>query len=62
MSFLHMYLINNGSQSILAEKQYIHRNTVNNQLKKIENITGYNPLNLDEKLRLYLGFFIKDIM
>lgn len=62
ISFLYVYLNNNGSQSSVAEKQYIHRNTVNNQLKKIEKITGYNPLNLDEKLRLYLGFFIKDIM
>lgn len=62
MEFLNMYLKNNGSQSLMAERQYIHRNTVNNQLKKIEKITGYNPLNLEEKLRFYLGFFIKDIM
>lgn len=62
MTFLYLYLKNNGSQSIMAEKQYVHRNTVNNQLKKIESITGYNPLNLEEKLRFYLGFFIKDTM
>lgn len=62
MDFLHMYLKNNGSQSLMAERQYIHRNTVNNQLKKIEKVTGYNPLNLEEKLRFYLGFFIKDVM
>ena len=62
MDFLEIYLKNNGSQSLMAEKQYIHRNTVNNQLKKIEKITGHNPLNLDEKLRFYLGFYIKDIM
>lgn len=62
MEFLHMYLENNGSQSLMAERQYIHRNTVNNQLKKIEKITGYNPLTLEEKLRFYLGFFIKDIL
>jgi hypothetical protein len=62
VEFLYAYLKNNGSQSLVAEKQYIHRNTVNNQLKKIEKITGCNPLNLDEKLRFYLAFFIKDIM
>ncbi|WP_236894552.1 PucR family transcriptional regulator [Clostridium beijerinckii] len=62
MSFLYMFLQNNGSQSLVAEKQYIHRNTVNNQLKKIEKITGYNPSNLEEKLRFYLGFFVKDVM
>ena len=62
VNFLFMYLQNNGSQSLVAEKQYIHRNTVNNQLKKIEKITGYNPSNLEEKLRFYLGFYIKDVM
>lgn len=62
MTFLYMYLKNNGSQSLVAEKQYIHRNTVNNQLKKIEKITGFNPLNLEEKLKFYLAFFIKDVM
>ncbi len=62
MDFLYVYLKNNGSQSFVAEKQYIHRNTVNNQLKKIEKITGYNPLNLEEKLRFYLGFYVKDVM
>jgi len=62
MTFLYIYLKNNGSQSLLAEKQYIHRNTVNNQLKKIEKITGHNPLDLEERLRFYLGFYIKDIL
>nr|WP_202117300.1 PucR family transcriptional regulator [Clostridium chromiireducens] len=62
VNFLFLYLQNNGSQSLVAEKQYIHRNTVNNQLKKIEKITGYNPSNLEEKLRFYLGFYIKDVM
>lgn len=62
MTFLYMYLKNNGSQSLVAEKQYIHRNTVNNQLKKIERITGCNPLSLEEKLKFYLAFFIKDVM
>ena len=62
MDFLYTYLKSNGSQSIVAEKHYIHRNTANNQLKKIEKITGYNPLDLDEKLRFYLGFYIKDLM
>jgi hypothetical protein len=62
MDFLYMYLKNNGSQSLVAEKQYIHRNTVNNQLKKIEKITGCNMLDLDEKLRFYLAFYIKDVI
>lgn len=62
MNFMHLYLENNGSQSRVAEKQFIHRNTVNNQVKKIEKITGCNLMNLDDKLRLYLAFYIKDII
>lgn len=62
MNFLEIYLKNNGNVQLVAEKQYVHRNTVNNQLKKIEKITNHNPLNLDEKVKLILGFHIKDIM
>jgi len=57
-----MYLKNNGSVQLVAEKQYIHRNTVNNQLKKIEKITNYNPLDLHEKVKFILSFYIRDIM
>ena len=46
----------------MAKKQYIHRNTVNNQLKKIEKITNYNPLDLHEKVKFILSFYIRDIM
>ena len=62
MNFLDIYLKNNGNVQIVAEKQYIHRNTVNNQLKKIEKITNHNPLNLDEKVKLILGFHIRNIL
>lgn len=62
MNFMHLYLENNGSQSRVAEKQFIHRNTVNNQVKKIEKVTGCNLMNLDDKLRLYLAFYIKTII
>jgi PucR family transcriptional regulator, proline-responsive transcriptional activator len=59
---LRTYLENNGSIQTVSEKQYVHRNTVTNQLKKIENITGYDPLNLEDKVRLYLAFQIKEIL
>lgn len=62
MNFLDIYLKNNGNIQAVSEIQYIHRNTVNNQLKKIEKITNHNPLNLDEKVKLILGFHIRDIM
>lgn len=62
MGFLQSYLENNGSPQLVSEQQFIHRNTVNNQIKKIEKITGYNLLNLDEKVRCSVGFLIKDIL
>ena len=62
MDFLDLYLKNNGSVQLVAEKQYIHRNTVNNQLKKIEKITNHNPLELEEKVKLIIGFYIRDVM
>lgn len=62
MGFLHSYLDNNGSPQLVSEQQYIHRNTVNNQIKKIEKITGYNLLNLDEKVRCSIGYLIQDII
>ena len=62
VGFLKVYLESNGSQQAVAEKQYIHRNTVNNQIKKIEKITGFNPLEIEEKMKFVLGFYIKDII
>ncbi len=62
VDFLSIYLECNGSQSAVAEKLYIHRNTVNNQVKKIEKITGYNLLNLEHKVKLFLAIHIKDII
>lgn len=61
-NMLKTYLENNGSLQIAAEKQFVHRNTVTNQMKKIEEITGYNPLNLKDKVELSLAFLIKNIL
>lgn len=56
------YLDNNGSLQLVSEKQYVHRNTVTNQLKKIESITGHDPLELEDKIILNMGFYIRDIL
>lgn len=61
-SFLRTYLENNASPQLVSEKQYIHRNTVTNQLKKIQKIIGYDPLDLEDRVKLYIGFYIKDIL
>lgn len=59
---LRTYLDNNGSLQLTAEKLFVHRNTVTNQLKKIEEITGYNPLDLDDKVKFCIAFYIKEIL
>ncbi len=61
-NFLKIYLENNGSPQLVSEKQYIHRNTVTNQLKKISKITGFDPLDLEDRVKLYLAFYINDII
>lgn len=59
---LRIYLENNGSIQLVSEKLYVHRNTVLNHLKRIENIVGINPLELESRVNLYMGFYIKDIL
>jgi sugar diacid utilization regulator len=59
---LKTYLENNGSLQLVSEKLFIHRNTVTNQLKKIEKIVGYDPTDLEDKIMFFLGFYIKDIL
>ncbi len=62
LKLLRTYFENNASLQLVSEKLYIHRNTVTNQLKKIENVTGYNPLEMDDRVQLYMGLFMKDII
>jgi hypothetical protein len=56
------YLQNNGSLQSVAEKRFIHRNTVINHLKRIESITGCNPLELEARAKLLMGFYIRDML
>jgi Sugar diacid utilization regulator len=62
VKLLKTYFDNNSSLQLVSEKLYVHRNTVTNQLKKIESITGFNPLELEDRMKLYMGFYIKDIL
>lgn len=59
---LRIYLENNGSIQLVSEKLYVHRNTVLNHLKKIESIVGIDPLELEGRVNLYMGFYIEDIL
>ncbi len=62
LHFLQLYLENNCSPQIVAEKEYIHRNTVNNQLKKIERIMGLSMTDMDTRVKCTMGFHIKEIL
>lgn len=59
---LRIYLENNGSIQLVSEKLYVHRNTVLNHLKKIESIVGVDPMDIEGRVNLYIGFCIKDIL
>lgn len=60
--FLRCYIENDGSPGRVAANEFIHRNTVNNMLKKVEKITGYNMLLLDSKVKCTIGMWIYDIV
>lgn len=60
--FLRIFIENNGSQHLIAEKTLVHRNTVTYQIKKIEKITGYNILELKNAVKCSLAFCIRDII
>ncbi len=62
LKLLQTYFENNASLQLVSEKLFVHRNTVTNQLKKIKSVTGYNPLELDDRVQLYLGMFMKDMI
>ena len=62
MGFLKTYLNNNASPQLVSEKEFIHRNTVVNYLKKIDAITGMNMFDLDTKVRCMIGFAVRDLL
>jgi len=62
MGVLLAYLSNNASLQAVAEQLFMHRNTVTNQLKKIEEITGYNPLEMEDKVKFQMALYIQTIL
>jgi carbohydrate diacid regulator len=53
---LDVYGKNNGSINKSADDLYIHKNTLQYKLNKIDKLTGYNPRNLDDYVILKLAF------
>lgn len=60
IGFLRTYLECGGITQVVSEKEFIHRNTVVNHIKKIEKITGLNLLELDAKLKCSIAICIKE--
>ena len=50
-----IYIRNNGSIQKASDELYIHKNTLQYRLNRIHQITGYNPRELEDLIRLYLA-------
>lgn len=55
------YIYFNGNVHEVSNKFYIHRNTVNNQLKKIKEITNVDPLTIEGKVQFSIAMKIYDL-
>ena len=58
---LRSYLKNNGSVKETADELFIHRNTVNYKINKIEELLNMDLSSLDSRLQLSVGFMLKDM-
>ena len=59
---LKSYLELNGSVKMTAEKLYVHRNTINYSLNRIEEILNIDLSNLNTRLNLMVAFMIKEMI
>lgn len=62
LTFLRIYLEENGSTSKISERQYIHRNTVLYKIKKIEALLDMDLSNPFTRTNLYIAFLIADVL
>lgn len=62
MSFLRLYLKYDGSVQRVAQKTFIHRNTINYQLAKIKKILGNNLKTFEERFKIILAFEVRDVL
>lgn len=62
LTFLRIFLEENGSSSKISERQFIHRNTVLYKIKKIESLLDMDLSNPFTKTNLYIAFLIEDVL
>lgn len=59
---LKKYLQNNGSVNDTANELYVHRNTINYKLKKIEELLDVDSSSLDFRIHATLGLYLLDLL
>ena len=62
VTFLRIYLEENGSTNKVSELQFIHRNTVLYKVNKISMILDIDLSNAYTKTNLLLAFLIEDVL
>lgn len=59
--YIKKYIALDGNVLSVAKTFFVHRNTVNNHLRKIKDITGINPLSLDGKILFATAIKISEL-
>lgn len=62
IGFLKSYVRCDGSPQKVAQELFIHRNTVNNTIKKIEAITGADLNSMEGRIHCVIGLYIADLL
>ena len=60
--FLKTYVECDGHPGDVSDRFFIHRNTVNNYIKKIEEILGIDLFTWEGKAKLYAAYCIEDLL
>ena len=59
---LRTYLKHNGSVKETADELYLHRNTINYKLSRVESLLDIDLSSLDSRLQLSIGFMLLDML
>ena len=59
--YIKKYIAFDGNVLSVANTFFVHRNTVNNYLRKVKDITGINPLSLDGKILFAMAIKISEL-
>lgn len=62
LEVLKYYLENNGSVQKTAEHFYVHRNSINYRLNKVQDILDMDISDLDNRIQLRLAFMVRDML